>query len=142
LRWHRQLVRRRWTYPHRPPGRPALDRQVQALVLRLARENPRWGYRRIVGELQSLGISVSATSVAARSLGGQKIACGVPKLGARLEKSVICRQDASFGTPHVVAPTLRLSRAKRVRLLDRSALALDHVLYGAIVVGSRWPQQV
>jgi putative transposase len=63
LRWHRQLVRRRWTYPHRRPGRPALDRCVQRLVLRLARENPRWGYRRIVGELQSLGISVSATSV-------------------------------------------------------------------------------
>jgi putative transposase len=63
LRWHRQLVRRRWTYPHRRPGRPALDRRVQALVVRLARENPRWGYRRIVGELRSLGISVSATSV-------------------------------------------------------------------------------
>jgi putative transposase len=65
LRWHRQLVRRRWTYPHRPPGRPPLDRQVQTLVLRLARENSRWGYRRIVGELQGLGISVSATSVRA-----------------------------------------------------------------------------
>ena len=65
LRWHRQLVGRRWTYPHRVPGRPSLDRQVQALVLRMARENPSWGYRRIVGELQSLGISVSATSVRA-----------------------------------------------------------------------------
>jgi putative transposase len=65
LRWHRQLVRRRWTYPHRPPGRPPLDRRIQALVVRLARENPRWGYRRIVGELQSLGVSVSATSVRA-----------------------------------------------------------------------------
>jgi hypothetical protein len=43
LRWHRQLVRRRSTYPHRRPGRPALDRSVQALVLRLARENPHWG---------------------------------------------------------------------------------------------------
>jgi hypothetical protein len=65
LRWHRQLVGRRWTYQHRAPGRPSLDRQVQALVLRLARENPGWGYRRIVGELQRLGISVSATSVRA-----------------------------------------------------------------------------
>ena len=63
LRWHRQLVRRRWTYPHRPPGRPPFDRRVQALVLRLARENPAWGYRRIVGELRSLRIRVSATSV-------------------------------------------------------------------------------
>jgi hypothetical protein len=63
LRWHRQLVRRRWTYPHRRQGRPPLDRRVQALVARLARENPGWGYRRIVGELRSLGICVSATSV-------------------------------------------------------------------------------
>jgi putative transposase len=63
LRWHRQLVRRRWTYPHRRPGRPPFDRRLQALVVRLARENPAWGYRRIVGELRSLGICVSATSV-------------------------------------------------------------------------------
>jgi transposase len=63
LRWHRQLVSRRWTYPHRTPGRPALDRRVQALVVQLARENPSWGYRRIVGELRGLGLSISATSV-------------------------------------------------------------------------------
>jgi putative transposase len=63
LRWHRQLVRRRWTYPHRRPGRPSLDRRLQELVVQLARENPGWGYRRIVGELRGLGICVSATSV-------------------------------------------------------------------------------
>jgi hypothetical protein len=63
LRWHRQLVARRWTYAHRNPGRPLLERSLRELILRLARENPHWGYKRIAGELCGLGISVSATSV-------------------------------------------------------------------------------
>ena len=63
LRWHRQLVMRRWTYTHRKPGRPPLERSLRELILRLAHENPHWGYKRIVGELKGLGISVSATSV-------------------------------------------------------------------------------
>jgi putative transposase len=63
LRWHRQLIARRWTYSHRTPGRPRLERSLCALILRLARENPHWGYKRIVGELKGLGIPVSATSV-------------------------------------------------------------------------------
>jgi putative transposase len=62
LRWHRRLVARRWTYPGRV-GRPPVDRQVRALVLRIARENPRWGYQRIAGELRGLGVTVSATTV-------------------------------------------------------------------------------
>ena len=65
LRWHRALVRRRWTYPHRGHGRPALPHETVELILRLARENPRWGYLRIVGELKKLGVTVSKTSVAA-----------------------------------------------------------------------------
>jgi putative transposase len=56
-------VARRWTYPHRRPGRPPLDAEVRSLIVRLARENPSWGYLRIVGELRKLGIAVSATSV-------------------------------------------------------------------------------
>jgi len=64
LRWHRRLVAKRWTYA-RPVGRPPLRRETRDLVLRLARENPQWGYPRIVGELKGLGIAVSATSVRA-----------------------------------------------------------------------------
>jgi putative transposase len=64
LRWHRQLVRRTWTRSHRPPGRPALDLEVGELILRLGRENPRWGYMRIRGELLKLGVRVSATTIA------------------------------------------------------------------------------
>ena len=63
LRWHRELVRRKWAQPARGRGRPPLEQHVRQLVLRLARENPRWGYPRIAGELGKLGFTVSASSV-------------------------------------------------------------------------------
>ena len=63
LRWHRELVRRKWTQPRGKPGRPMTDRRVRELVLRLARENPRWGYPRIAGELLKLGLRVSSSTV-------------------------------------------------------------------------------
>ena len=64
LRWHRELVRRHWTSrPKRRPGRPPLPEETQELVLRLARENPHWGCRKIQGELLKLGLKVSRSTV-------------------------------------------------------------------------------
>ena len=63
LRWHAQLVARRWTYPRRHPGRPPVRQPVRALVLRMAQENPSWGYRRVQGELVGLGHQVAASTV-------------------------------------------------------------------------------
>jgi len=63
LRWHRELIARRWTYPRAGRDPRCLDEEVVALVVRPARENPRWGYLRIVGECRNLGVRVSASSV-------------------------------------------------------------------------------
>jgi putative transposase len=64
LSWHRRLVARRRTHPHRRPGRPPVDPETRALVQRLAKENPRWGYRRIQGELIKLGVRLAASTIA------------------------------------------------------------------------------
>jgi putative transposase len=62
LAWHRRLIKRKWTYPN-PPGRPGTSQQIRDVALRLAQENPAWGYRRVHGELTTLGHLISEATV-------------------------------------------------------------------------------
>ena len=64
LRWHRELVRRKWTFRHQPAvGRPRIAAELEALIVRLAKENPRWGYGKIEGELLELGYRVGSSTI-------------------------------------------------------------------------------
>ncbi|HUK73374.1 MAG TPA: hypothetical protein VLW50_32265 [Streptosporangiaceae bacterium] len=63
LRWHANLVRQRWAYPRRTPGRPRTAQPIRALVLEMAKDNPSWGYRRIHGELTGLEYKLAPSTV-------------------------------------------------------------------------------
>jgi transposase len=64
LGWHRELVRRKWTFPHKARGgRPRLTKEIEDLIVRMAKENPRWGYGKIQGELLKLKYTVSESAV-------------------------------------------------------------------------------
>ena len=63
LRWYRQLIAKKWTYPRGQTGRPPVSREIEELVVRTARENRRWGYDRIQGALANLGHTIAANTV-------------------------------------------------------------------------------
>lgn len=126
LRWHRRLVSRRWTYPHRQPGRPPVNRIVRELILRLARENSHWGYVRIAGELRKLGITVSATLV--RNVLGR---AGVPPAPQRAQLSwrAFLRQHAAttLACDFFTVDTVRLQRLYVLFFISIGTRRLEHV---------------
>ena len=64
LRWHRELIARKWTYTRRRPGRPGVLAEIRRLVVRMATENPNWGYTRIQGALKNVGHRVARSTIA------------------------------------------------------------------------------
>jgi transposase len=93
LRWHRRLVAGVWTYPP-GPGRPPLDDDVQQLIVRMATENPRWGYQRIRGELLRHGVRVSATAI--RSTLRRHGLDPAPRRGSTTWRAFLRRQAAGI----------------------------------------------
>jgi putative transposase len=95
VRWHRELVRLKWArYAKRGVGRPPLPAEVRELILRLAKENPRWGYKRIQGELQKLGIKVSATAI--RKLLARRGLGPAPRRGGMTWRQFLAQQASSM----------------------------------------------
>jgi putative transposase len=113
LRWHRDLVRRRWTYPRRP-GRPSVPAGTVQIILRLAGENPIWGYRRIHGELATMGIGLAPSSVWA-----------------------ILRRHGIDPTPRRTGPTwAEFLRSQACSMLACDFFTIDTVLVGSIYSSS------
>jgi len=119
LAWHRRLVARRWTYPGRRPGRPKVSREVRDLVLRLARENPRWGYERIVGELNGLGIQLSPTS-ARRILTGAGLGPAGRRGGASWREFIRGQARSTIACDFFTVDTITLRRIYALFFIELS----------------------
>jgi putative transposase len=139
LRWHRQLVARRWTYAHRKAGRPPLERSLRERILRLARENPSWGYKRIVGELKAVGVIVSSTSV--RKVLAEAGLRPAPERGHSSWRTFLRQQAASvFACDFLTVETAFL---QRIYVLFFISLATRRIEYVACTSNpdGRWVTQ-
>jgi len=109
LSWHRRLVTRRWTYPHRGAGRPPVAEETTTLVIRLARENPRWGYRRIQGEMLKLGVRLAASTVA-RILKDQGLGPALRRAGPTWRAFLKAQAQGIVATDFFTVDTVTLKR--------------------------------
>ncbi|MGH2674329.1 MAG: integrase core domain-containing protein [Actinomycetota bacterium] len=107
LRWHRELVRRKWTYRRGRVGRPPMDPGLREIVLQLARENPRWGYVRIQGELRKLGIHMGATTIR-RLLRAGGVGPAPRRRGPTWSEFLRAQAEGILATDFFTVETLRL----------------------------------
>ncbi|HET7868881.1 MAG TPA: hypothetical protein VFM85_00990 [Actinomycetota bacterium] len=120
LRWHRELVRRKWTYKAKRTGRPPIDPGVRELVIRMAKDNPRWGYMRIQGECRKLGIRVGASTIK-RLLLGEGLGPAPRRVGPSWSE-FLRSQAEGIHSPRL-PPSARDPRARRPGGRSRPPLA-------------------
>jgi len=128
-RWHRELIRRKWSRPHRVNPRRRIPLETQLLVWRMAQESPLWGYRRIQGELKKLGIEISASSI-------RRIIC--PKRRPGPKRDTWCQFMRSQAASIIACDlfTLETVRLKTLHVLFFIDLHTRKVLIGGVTDGA------
>jgi Homeodomain-like domain len=135
LRWHRDLVRRKWTFRPPPLGRPPTSPEVVELILRLAQENPRWGYSRIHGELTKLGYRVGRSTVQ-DNLKRRHVPPAPERERRAASGASSSRATATRSSPATSSLSNRTTEASQV--LSAAARLRQLPLSGALLLSSRW----